>query len=224
MTVLNTASAVRLGALNAKAVYAGAAKVWPRALLDSFTDVANVPVEDHVADSGHLWTEHPTATGGTAVITAEGKYRCTQSIALHVSSFVPVSAEYDVVMDHNFKSLISTNTGSGQFGRLDPTVVSGYHVRFTGLSGVGGTRWELYKFLPGSATALGTFAQTLTPGATYNVRLVIRDAYKAVEINGVERIRSTDNAVTAAGRIGIRSSGAVATNTGVHLDNLAVAA
>lgn len=191
------------------------------ALTDSFTDTSGTLLEAHTADSGQSWIEHPTATAGSHVISDENRLRTAVAASVYYLNGAPASAEYDVVADHFVKSIINNNVGIGQAGRMNATAATFYHVRYNQQTVL--LQWELYKFVAGTATLLGTFPQTLTVGQSYNVRLVIRDAYKAVEIDGVERIRSTDNAITAAGFAGLRSSVAETNTNGIHLDNFSAA-
>jgi len=116
--------------------------------------------------------------------------------------------EYDVTAIYRYVS----DTGSvGIGGRCSTSAATYYYAYF--LSG----QWVLVKSDAGSLTTLGTFATTLTAGTSYTVKLEIRNAAKKLYIDGVERISSTDNTITAAGRVAMRSAGAVTTSTGKHI-------
>lgn len=79
----------------------------------------------------------------------------------------------------------------------------------------GSVLYYLYKVVAGSYTELGTSsADAPTSGDT--VKLEIKDASKKLFINGVERISSSNNDITAAGKAGLRSYG---TNAATYLDN-----
>jgi hypothetical protein len=75
----------------------------------------------------------------------------------------------------------------------------------------------LFKTVAGVNTSLGTFNEALINGDERTIKLQIRDATKKVFIDGVERISSADNAITAAGRAGVRFSNALAGN--MEMDN-----
>jgi hypothetical protein len=84
-------------------------------------------------------------------------------------------------------------------------------------------RWELVKCVSAGCEVLAFYSQTLTVGATYAVRLEIRNAAKKLFVDGIQRASSTDNAITQVGRAGIRSGPGVTTaTTGYHLDNFSV--
>jgi hypothetical protein len=102
---------------------------------------------------------------------------------------------------------------------MDTTANTFYHVRFNHAS----SKWELFKFVAGVNTSLGTSAVfTYSVGETYNVKLQIRDAAKAVIVDGVEVVTSADNSIAGPGFAGIRWSSGVTDSTGTHFDNYTV--
>jgi hypothetical protein len=186
---------------------------------DTFTDTAGTDLSAHTADDAGTWTKH-TGTGspgtGTVVVSDANRIRNGDGAAsCYYHSGAPAGAEYDLQADW----FVVTNPGAlheSILGRIATAALDGYGVRFN-TSG----QWQLYKLVNGTLTSLGTFAQTLSTSTTYVVKLEIRDATKKVYIDGVERISSTDNAVTAAGKAGVRFFARTATNsTDRHLDNL----
>lgn len=187
---------------------------------DSFTDTAGTLLENHTGATGATWTKHSASTT-TAQITDAGRIRpsaVSSATALYYASGVPASAEYDVTADFVVMSLVTIFTGIT--ARTDTTANTFYFVRYNQTQG---QLWQLYKFVAGTATLLGSFAQTLTVGQTYAVKLQIRDAAKKVFIDGVEQISSVDNAITAAGRAGVRLLDGSASDAGaLHLDNFTV--
>lgn len=168
-------------------------------LSDTYTDTAGVLLQNHTGETGALWTKHPNA-GSDALITTGGRLRATSgTAALYYASGVPATAEYDVEAPFFVASVPST-TLDGIAGRLSTSVNTLYLARYNNT----GFQWELLKLVAGTATVLATFAQALTVSQTYTVKLQIRDAAKKLFIDGVERISSADNAITAAGRAGVR--------------------
>src|SRR5207253_2474083 len=81
--------------------------------------------------------------------------------------------------------------------------------------------WHLVQIVSGTQTELGSYHQVLVAGTTYHMKLEIRDAAKKVFIDGVERISSSDNTITAAGKAAIRyeDSDFGLGTTGMPIDN-----
>lgn len=176
------------------------------------------------ASDGGTWTSlNPGSSyGGTLRVSDANRCRSAGGgfAALYHHSGTPASAEYDVTVD--FRVLTTGETRAfGPAGRLSTSANTMYLARYS----VANTRWEMLKIDAGSATSLGTFTQTLSADTTYTCKLEIRNATKKVYVDGVERISSTDNAVTAAGKAGLRdgSSTAGSDTTGHHVDNFLAA-
>ena len=186
-------------------------------LVETATDTANTPLENHVSDSGHTWTKHPgySQSVGTMAISTSQRIICQALTGCYYSSWIPSSAEYDVEADLYYAGAGGGSYSMGLCGRLDTSLNSMYHIRYN----IGSGYWELYLFDSGTAVALQTVQMALTVGQTYHVKLEIRDALKRVYVDGVPILSSTNNAVTAAGRAGMRCPATMTDTTGIQLDN-----
>lgn len=182
---------------------------------DNFTDTAGTILDAHTPSGGGTWTEHSNYGSSEAVISDVNRLRGNVATAsCYYHSGAPATAEYDVDLDVH---VITDPAALHEHvvGRINTGADTMYGVR-RNTSG----QWQLYKIVTGTLTSLGTFSQTLTVGVSYRVKLEIRDAAKKVYIDGVERISSADNAITAAGKAGVRFNGRVTSNsTDRHLDN-----
>lgn len=180
---------------------------------DTFTAAAGTALESHTGETGATWTFKNEGDGGWTInssgrIVADtaGGYGGTYA------SGTPATGEYDVTADYYI-----AGTGGrwrGVAGRMATADESCYAVA----QGQTLNTWSLIRMSSDglTSTVLGAYAQTLTIGNTYAVKLEIRDATKKVFIDGVERISSTDNTITAAGRVGVYGRGGT---TNSDLDN-----
>jgi hypothetical protein len=112
------------------------------------------------------------------------------------SSATPAGVEYYVQGD-----ITSTGYSNWLMGRVSTTANTFYFVQY---NAGGANEWRLYRRVAGTATLLGSYAGDV-PTSVRTVKLEIKDATKKVFIGGVERISTTDNTITAAGRPGIGS-------------------
>jgi hypothetical protein len=134
---------------------------------------------------------------------------------MYYASGIPSTAEYDV----SASLLVKSNAGAtGVIARADTATDSEYVARYTAQF----SRWEL-SICQSTCTLLGSYAQTLTVGQTYRLKLVTRDAAKELWVDGVLRVSTTDNTITRVGRAGVRQGPSDATaTTGYHLDDFSV--
>jgi hypothetical protein len=182
---------------------------------DTFTGVDGTGLASHTGETGATWTAHPSAVNA-GVIAADRLAPNQNSLTLAYASGTPATAEYDVETD--FVYVASGVAGeAGVVGRLDTGALTYYMAQYYGGTGA----WRLFKRVGGSFTSLGTFAQALTVGQTYRLKLEIRDAAKKLCVDGVELVGSADNAIAAAGRAGVVFDTAGSTAAGYHLDNFA---
>lgn len=173
---------------------------------DTFTAGADQSLVDHTSDSGHTWTKD---FGNVLTVNAAGDYisnTAPTNSSRYSLGVTPASAEYDVQAD-----VVSTIEWSGGVvGRIDEVASDRYTAVYEN------SDWKLVKVDAGVATTLATFTGDSTNGVTRTVKLELRDATKKVYVGGIERISSTDNAVTAAGKPGIYWDG---NSTGTQMDN-----
>ena len=163
---------------------------------------------DHTGETGATWTQL-NATHG---VTAAGRaYNKAGGEIVSIASGSPASAEYDVEAD--LVGLTATSSQVGVAGRCTDK----NNLYF--FDAVQGTGLRLYKRVAITYTQLGSYSTTVDGSYAARLKLEIRDGAKKGYEAGVERISTADNALTAAGSAGIRSSGAQTTTTGIHLDN-----
>lgn len=190
--------------------------------VDTFVDVAGTGLHFHIpTPSGTgLWGYLSTGTTNSAFqITATNTVRGTSTSSAQgcQHSLIPAGVDQDIQVDIVCKSTGAGLQSAGVIGRYvaGPTF---YHARYSHTS-----KFELVKMVAGVATVLGTYTGlSLTAGQTATILLQIRDASKKVFINGIERISSSDNAITDVGRVGVRgftSTTSINDTTGIHLDN-----
>lgn len=228
MTVLNTANSVRIGSNAASAVYKGATKVWPAVtVIDSFTDVADTPLPNHVPDGGGSWV---AGLAGTSLwISNEGRVHKIGTTPTNidyysVSHATDVKVEFDIVV----KSIIASPSNAiGIYLRHPGTTAdTGYLVDFV-VQQTGPRQFRLMRVLNAAvqgAQSLYTPSPVTVAGTIYHCRFEVRNSFQQLSVDGVVRLTTTDAAITGPGKIAVRGAGPVATGdqTGIHLDNLAI--
>jgi hypothetical protein len=187
---------------------------------DTFTDTNGTVLSAHTGETGATWTRHTNATysGQTFTIQANRTYFSSASgIGAYYASGVPAGVEYDVA---GVLRCLTNVAGAilAVTGRFSTAADTMYRAGFAQ-----GTGWTMSKSVAGVSTSLGTDTTdgtSLTINTSYSIELRITDATKKLFVGGAERLSSADNAVTAAGRVGVRGFGAIATTTGYHLDSI----
>ena len=185
---------------------------------DNFTDTDGTALTSHTPDDGGSWTKHTLAGSGSWDIRSN-RIRSTGSTgtdAHFYHSGTPDSAEYDVEADIVRLGSTTPSATPGVTGRHSTSAETFYFARYNASPTF---VWQLFKRVSGTFTLLGSYSQSFSVGQSRTVKLEIRDTAKKVYIDGTERISSTDNAITAAGKAGIRDNTGQATTTGYHIDN-----
>lgn len=181
---------------------------------DTFTDTTDVVLTSHVGELGATWAMVPDGSASdNGQISADNRLKMTAGYAAYYASGAPATAEYDVEGDLYVAS--AGEFANGLIGRASVAATTYYFFDHYSTA----NQWRLFKVVAGSFTELGTFGQTLADDTTYAIKLEIRDAAKKCYVNGVERISSADNAITATGFAGVRPYGAGSDTTGLHIDN-----
>lgn len=171
---------------------------------DTFTDANGTTLQLHTGETGATWTK----LAGSDSVIQSNRLDPPAAESVYSASGTPAGVEYDVTAD--LVTLNPVGTGdSAVLGRL----VDNSNYYLAQHSSAGGA-WRIFKKVTGSFTQLGTFSQSLSASTTYALKLEIRDATKKLYVDGVERVSTTDNALTAAGVAGIRCAA-----TNYHLDN-----
>jgi hypothetical protein len=184
---------------------------------DTFSgEIAGTALQAHTGEYGAAWTSHSSGTKDVLISAAAQCYSPGAGTGFYYSSGVPAGAEYSVGVDLIVVTSPAANIFAGPAGRIDVAANTMYLVRHQTQAT---DRFELVRVVAGVFTTLGSFNVTLTVGNTYNARLEILDATKKLFLDGVQVISSADNIITAAGRAGIRFSGATTDTTAIHVDN-----
>lgn len=190
---------------------------------DTFTGTAGTDLASHTGDVGATWTEHPKASAGSVVLTDANRARLATAgqNENYYSSGVPATACYTVSQDYEIKTVIAGHFYS-LWARMDTIDLTGYFVMYDVPAG----EWSMWRSVDGLANVeIGSFTQALTAATTVHVSFEVTHLSKVLYLDGVERIRSTDNVVTAKGRGGIggfATSPAPTNTTGIHYDNFTV--
>ena len=183
---------------------------------DSFSGTSGVTLPTY----NPSWVTKPG--DGAAYISNAGRVRAGSTGASYHSA-EPATAEYDVRADFRVFSSDVAHTESALAGRADPTISDEYNVIWSDNSGESPTLW-LYRISGGSANLLGstTTGVAIGVGNTARIECRIRTASKVAVYNGVEKISSSDNVVTAKGQAGFYMIGTGSNTAGTHLDNFEV--
>lgn len=173
---------------------------------DTFTEGgSNVNIVAHTGETGATWTEHPAYATGDLGVSATGDnvfINVTNINCSYYASGTPSSPDYEVVADMFWTGNSATqDTNLGVTGRTDPSAATLYLARYSTIG------WQLYKFVAGTATQLGsTVSETLTVTAQVKLKMVgsTIELYKKGE--ATPTITVTDTSITLAGKAGIRGS------------------
>lgn len=168
--------------------------------------------DDFLLDAGPLdargWVKHPsyfpsmTATNGYAVTTG-----VVGTHAYYLASGVP---DPDYAVCAGIYIIGMDKRGLGVAGRVSSTADTMYYAYYE----TAAAAWRLYKRVSGTATLLGSYAQTLDFLTTYRLRLSMSGDQIEVSIDDVLRISATDNSITDAGYAGLRTEPFPPTGTG----------
>jgi hypothetical protein len=163
---------------------------------DDFTDTDGTALESHTADSGATWTKHTASATGATINSNKLAGNLNTTAALYYASAVPASADYAVQATVTLTTAASALSGIA--GRMDTTAQTFYLLRYNGAD------YQLYKFVAGTATVIGSYTAAESNGAVRVLKLVMFGTSIYGYVDGVLRIAVTDSAITAAGRAGVR--------------------
>jgi hypothetical protein len=184
---------------------------------DTFTDTSGTLLASHTGETGATWTTHPNYADNGQISSANRARPVDGNLptAMYYASGTPAGAEYNVSL--GAVTVVAQGLGSvGPTARVATAAQTFYVARYVADNG---TR-DIVKFVAGAATTLGSFAGTReAAGVTTVIRLECKNATKKLFSDGVERVSSTDNAITAAGKAGLWLEGDVTDSQGVHVDN-----
>ena len=177
---------------------------------DSMNGTNWTNLTSRTGEVGASWTNHPVLTG--AYYMYGGRTHCGLTGAVF-SSGVPGNADQTVEVDYTV--FTKDVAASGIAVRMSPTVATMYYVYYLG------TELVLAKMVSGTITTLATnTANIMTNGNTYRLKLeAIGTAIKVYVDGSLILSPPADSSITAAGRVGLRSSGSSDAGTGKHIDN-----
>ena len=171
-------------------------------VLDTFVAANGTELSLHTGEIGATWTAHPASTGTLSIQTDRVYHSGAQfTFPRYYTSGVPGSANYDVTAI--IRVVSNADSVAGIAARMDTSATTYYTVEYDNYHGDAPAAWLLAKVVAGATTVLGSFVQTITVGQDYTVVLKCRDSLKEMYIDGVQRASSADNAIAAAGRVGI---------------------
>jgi hypothetical protein len=183
-------------------------------LTETFTAANGTAITARPSDSGHTWGGHPS--GSSTFTIHNNRAYCSLGINnLAMSSALAQTA--DVQATYTFRYL----SGDGSLGillRLHPTAATFYMSRLNSAN-----QWQIYKFVNGSATLLGSYSQSSSPPEDHTCIFDITGNVLTLTIGGTLRITANDSDAALANTrgVGLRDS-SVTTTTGKHLDSLVV--
>lgn len=184
-------------------------------LNDTFTDVNGTALASHTGETGATWTKHPNAgASNIAVSNINTIVSDGTTLSYYYASGTPAGAEYDVTSDLLIKSTTASRR-AGVMARLATDAATYYRAYYENQ-----VEWVLIKNVAGSSTNLGTWSEVIADEDTRAFVFEVRDATKKLFVAGVERISSTDNDITAAGRVGVMAGGSMTNTAGVHLGSV----
>jgi len=173
---------------------------------DTFTEGSDTVITLHTPDIGTGWTEvfDDSTSGNDALVVAatdEVQAGQQQNNRGQMYTAQPNPTFVDQIVSITIKSGFteSGSKGVGIFARRTDNN-NLYLVQILG-NGLADESVKLFKKVGGTYTELGAYAATLGIGTI--IKLEITDATKKVYVDGVQRISSTDNALTSIGTWGL---------------------
>lgn len=188
-------------------------------VFDTFTETSDITLASHTPETGGAITKHPDASYTSTFTVIGATDRVFQNdISAYYYAATPTSADYYVQADVVAISVTPT-TNIGQCGHVNTTTNSMICVRVNLSNGA----YELREIISGTGSTIGTSTTSFpTAGQTKVVKLIFASGgtTAAISVDGTVIISPTTISVTAAGKVGMRASGAGSSSAGIHLDNL----
>lgn len=173
---------------------------------DNFAGAASSALTSHYADLGLGWAAYTVGGDtGTLQLNGSGQVGAITGTGDGYNLQAPASPDYTVSAD-----LTISNTGSigAVMGRMSTGADTLYEAIY-----IGGTGFQLYRVVAGTATQIGaTYSTTFTLGTPYTISLTMSGTSISGLINGSTVIGPvTDTNITAAGYAGFKESQPYAT-------------
>lgn len=195
----------------------GGAVATPPFASDDFTGTDLDAINGRTATLGGTWTQHVSYAASGVIQTNR---LLTSGTAAAYLDGTPPSADY--IIRATLTCLSDNNSHAiGIAGRIVEAANTMYHVRRNTSS----DQWELFKFIAGAATSLGTSAAAFGLGETKELALSLIGSAIRVYVDGALLIDAANGDITAAGKVGFRGNGTGDAGVGIHMDDFrAVAA
>jgi hypothetical protein len=183
---------------------------------DAFTNTAATLLQDHSAN----WTKHSSYTGNAQITDANRLRQSTSTTATYYHSGTPASADYSVTANLWVKGFGTTNNSIGVIGRVDTATDTHYWTRVVRITSGGSTRIQLWKVVNGTLTQLGgNVDQTWNDEEAHTLTLDMSGTTIRALVDGAQTHSSTDSAISAAGKAGIKAGAASSDTDGYHIDS-----
>lgn len=176
-------------------------------VFDSFTDTAATTATAHQPEAGGPIFQ---AIGGNPTISSANRMRNGSGFQGEFAyKQIPIGPDCEV------EASIYCASVSGEaaiFLRGQGSGLTGYY-----FLQYNGTNWQLV-IEGGNFATLGTFAQVLTPGQRYKIKLKAVGSTITVYVDNVQIIQVTDAQISQNGFVGVLLNGNTTDTTGLHLD------
>lgn len=180
---------------------------------DTFTEASDIALTSHTGETGATWTTHPSYASSFNVIGATDRIHPSTDPQAAYASGVPPNANEEACVDVVAVSDVSANIGPCV--RVDTSANTMYCARYNS-----GTSWQLRKGLAGTFSTLATSTnQLISVGNSKRLCVLANGTTISMTVEGTTEGSVTDTDISAAGRTGVRSAGAISSSTGYHLDN-----
>lgn len=173
---------------------------------DTFTEASNTALTSHTPDIGTSWTQvYNTATSAVAQVNSADYLHSSasqNSVGITVTAQpAPSSVSQTITASVGWHGNQTENGSRGAHIIARRADGDNYYTVLMYPPARTGDSIELRKVVAGVDTLLGSYEATFN--TTHTIKLEITDATKKVYVDDVERISSTDNALTSAGTWGV---------------------
>lgn len=151
-------------------------------------------------------------SGANAIITSAGRCRPSTAGTVIYGHAGTYPDDYDVGLDVTV--LTADQVAAGPIARL-VNVSNFYHARYNR----NGSIWELYRWVGGAATLLGSVGESLPNGSTRRCVIRCRGSNIWLIVDGTTAIGPVVDSNIASGVAGFRIIGPTTDSVGTHIDN-----
>jgi hypothetical protein len=189
-------------------------------VVDTLDDTDYDTLQTHTGSLGATWNKHSGYTASQSVRFISNRIYpniIAGGGVAYLASGRSNGTEYDIVFDYYQKD------SYGNFGviaRASSTVKTFYH--FYHGAGSGSTQeWVIALHVNGAVVSSWTATDTLSDNTNYLCKVEVRDAAKKIYLwdgaNWDQMVSTTNNTITTAGRVGVRSAFQYGDNEGKQI-------